>query len=127
MTAQKSVFYNDYQQQALSALGLHLWQPLHKAETEKAFADFCYRLDRWLLLSHIRIEVQHTSWQNDVVALLVELTQLSRAALVEMPVSTADNWNHSYLLDLRSPADSMGNSAHLKQIVWQQISHSLNP
>jgi hypothetical protein len=54
----------------------------------------------------------------------MELTGQSKAALVEVSMTSTVSWDSTRLLDLRRQADDHGNLAQLKRVLWQQISQS---
>lgn len=126
MTAQKSTLFNDYQQQALSALGLSLWQPKAESDAHSGNNAFCYRFGDWLILSNTRIETVQQCWSNDFLATLVELSGLSSDQLAEVSFASSDNWDDALVLDIRSQTDGQAQLAQQKRALWQQISQLLN-
>lgn len=128
MTTQKSALFNDYQQQALAALGLPLWQSHahgHSADTQTS-VHFCYRIDNWLILTAQRFEPQHSSYCHDLLLAITELSGQSIGAVAEVALSTSANWSSSQLLDLRTMVNSADELAALKRRLWQQISQQFS-
>jgi hypothetical protein len=126
MTAQKSVLFNDYQQQALAALGIPLWQSHASAADTQNPVDFCYRIDNLLILTAQRFEPQRSSYCHDLLLAITELSGQPIAAVAEVALSTSANWPSSQLIDLRSMANSADELAALKRRLWQQISHQFS-
>lgn len=106
-------------------LGVPWWQPAAAQAVDAAEPAFCYRFERWLLLTDTRLDTT-ASWTFDLVATMAELTNQSQSALAEVSATTLSNWPTERVLDLREATAEAHQLAHMKQTLWQQISHALH-
>lgn len=123
MTTQNSKVFNDYQRQALTALGLRVWQSAPRPPAEQGLR-YCYRLEQWLVVVNERLERQRHQWQHDFIAVLCEREQLPVAQLAEVSANTLTQWSPERVFDLRHDADSSEAVLALKRRLWQQLCQS---